>query len=349
MMAAAGPRWRVVQPPQMYSRRLGPIAAEQFQTALDRFSLGDLVGAAPIPFGLFGQNVRLTTSTGEFVLRGAAHSDWQFPKERLVASLLNSQTSVAAPWPYLVDLDESIFGWRHGYVLMPHLAGLKLAAPEALASLTVDQKRAIASALGRNLQAMQQISSPFAGWYDHALGAFRPFEQPFPGWVVAEIGRCVARSVNRGDIQRSDGDWIEARLVEAWDELSVPFAPVLVHHDYKDENVVVRAFGGVWKVTGVFDFAEAFFGDGEVDLVRQIAAYVDRGEDDLAKSFLAGFQQESRLRPGALARLGVYLIHDRLTLWDYFHQPENVGKWWYGDTRVREWLERYLLALARLL
>lgn len=336
-------------PPRTYSRRLGSIAAGQFQAALDRFGLGALVSAEPIPFGLFGQNIKLTTSAGEFVLRGAAHSDWQFPKERLVASVLYSQTPVVVPWPFLLDLDESIFGWRHGYVLMPHLAGLQLADPNVRASLTPAEERAVAFALGRNLQAMQQARSPFAGRYDHQLGAFRRFQQPFPTWIVAQIRRSVERCVNRGDIEVSDRAWIESRVAEAWDELNVPFTPVLVHHDYKEANVAVQADHGVWRVSGVFDLSEAFFGDGEMDLVRQLAAYVDRGEEGLARSFLEGFRQGAPLRQGASIRLRAYLIRDRVSLWDYFHQPENVGQWWYGDTNVRRWLERYLAALTRLL
>jgi hygromycin-B 7''-O-kinase len=332
-----------------YSRRLGSIEPEQFQAALDRFELGTLISAEAIPFGLFGQNVKLRTSTGEFELRGAAHYNWQFPKERLVASLLHTQTPVAAPWPYLLDLDESIFGWRHGYVLMPRLAGLQLADPKVAARLTKEEQTAIAFAVGKNLRDLQRAESPFAGHYDHELGAFRPLEEEFPDWVAAEIRQSAARCVGRGDITPSDRRWIEARVDEARDELAVPYRPVLVHHDYKEANLTVGLEAGEWKVTGVFDLMEAFFGDGELDLVRQIADYIDRGEDVLAKSFLDGFLLEAPLRPGALRRLGVYLIHDRMIIWDYFHQPEIAGEWWYGEIAVRDWLEGYLASLASLL
>ncbi|MGI8914806.1 MAG: hypothetical protein ACR2JY_13670 [Chloroflexota bacterium] len=46
-----------------YSSRLERIAPVQFQAALDRFGLGRFLQAAPIPFGLFGQNVFLTGAT----------------------------------------------------------------------------------------------------------------------------------------------------------------------------------------------------------------------------------------------------------------------------------------------
>jgi len=66
---------------RMYSQRLGVIADDQFQAALDRFNLGTFIKAEPIPFGNFGQNVFVTSSQGEFVLRGRPHFWWQFPTE----------------------------------------------------------------------------------------------------------------------------------------------------------------------------------------------------------------------------------------------------------------------------
>lgn len=49
-----------------YSKHLGLISRDQFQAALNRFGLGKFLHAEPIPFGLFGQNVFLTSTEGEF-------------------------------------------------------------------------------------------------------------------------------------------------------------------------------------------------------------------------------------------------------------------------------------------
>lgn len=48
-----------------YAERLGHLAPEQLQVALDRFGLGRLIATAPVTAGNFGQNVFVTTSTGE--------------------------------------------------------------------------------------------------------------------------------------------------------------------------------------------------------------------------------------------------------------------------------------------
>src|SRR5579872_2347774 len=88
---------KAIMIPTQYSKRLGAISPEQFQAALNHFGLGQFLSAEAIPFGLFGQNVFVTSSTGEYVFRGAAHYDWQFPKEQFVANLLHERTNVPVP------------------------------------------------------------------------------------------------------------------------------------------------------------------------------------------------------------------------------------------------------------
>ena len=67
-----------------YSKRLGNISDEQLQSALNYFDLGKFLHAEPIPFGLFGQNLFVTSTVGDFVLRGVPHYDWQFPTEKFL-------------------------------------------------------------------------------------------------------------------------------------------------------------------------------------------------------------------------------------------------------------------------
>lgn len=46
------------------SKRLGPISRDQLSRALARFELGDLLTVEPVPFGLFGQNLFVSSSVG---------------------------------------------------------------------------------------------------------------------------------------------------------------------------------------------------------------------------------------------------------------------------------------------
>ena len=59
-----------MQEATVYSERLGAIGDEQFHAVADRLQIGRFVKAAPTTSGLFGQNVFVTTTEGEFVLRG---------------------------------------------------------------------------------------------------------------------------------------------------------------------------------------------------------------------------------------------------------------------------------------
>lgn len=150
-----------------YSKHLGLLSHDQFQAALNRLGLGNFLHAEPIPFGLFGQNVFLTSTDGEFVLRGRPHFPWQFPTEQFFARRLHERTKVPVPWPYLVDPLEDIFGWS--YVIMPRMPGLQLANPEVKGKLGEKDRRGIAHAMGENLALMQKLTWPFAGRYDTYL------------------------------------------------------------------------------------------------------------------------------------------------------------------------------------
>src|SRR5690349_1043862 len=104
-----------------YSRRLGVITPQQLEAACRRLSLGTLRNAEPAPGGLFGQNVFLETSAGDFVFRGYQHGDWQLAKERFFCYLVHEAGTAPVPWPYEIEEDPSIFGWP--YAVLPRLPG----------------------------------------------------------------------------------------------------------------------------------------------------------------------------------------------------------------------------------
>jgi len=175
-----------------YSSRLGSISPRQFQAALDRFDLGRFVTAEPIQTGNFGQNVFVTSTAGEYVLRGKPHYPWQFPKERLFAGLLHERTSAPVPWPYLYDPSPDIFGWD--YVLMPRLPGLQLPDRQVYADLAAQDKVAIASAMGYALAAVQELAWPHPGEYALGADAVVPLGVPYGEWVAARVRANLAEA-----------------------------------------------------------------------------------------------------------------------------------------------------------
>src|SRR5258708_20502752 len=119
-----------------YSKRIGAISDGQLQAALDRFGLVKLVAAEPVKSGLFGQNIFVTSTGGEFVLRGAPHHQWQLPTEQFFARMVAERTRVPAPRPFLIDPATAIFGWS--FAIMPKMRGLQLSDFRTKRSLTQD-------------------------------------------------------------------------------------------------------------------------------------------------------------------------------------------------------------------
>ena len=337
---------------QVYSQRLGALTPQQFGAALARFSLGDFVGAAPITGGLFGQNVFVTSTHGEYVLRGSPHYPWQFPKEQFGAALLHVHTQVPVAHPYLLDPTPDIFGWP--YLLLPRLYG----ANPLAAHLAGPAKLAIARALGQNLAQLQALTWPFAGDYDLPSHTIQPFPGGFAQWIAADIRTWLAKAganaaaapaTTAGDLA-----WTERVLEEAAPALAVAFQPCFVMNDYNPGNLLVaqapgaEGVHGAWQVTGLFDLMEYYFGDGEADLARLITIYLDRepkGGAQLAHAFGAAYLAARPPREGFAARYRLYMLRDRSIVWEYGTRPEN--NWFPTCPSFRAYAEPYM-ATCRL-
>lgn len=310
-----------------YSDRLGTLTDTQLQAAADRFELGKVLGAEPAPAGLFGQNVFLSTEGGEFVLRGHPHGHWQLTKERLVAERIHTDTSLDAPWPYRICDDPSIFGWT--FAIMPKLPGSSFGQEEWRA-LDGEVRRELLRALGDGAARLHEARSDAPASYDIEADAFVSFDGGLRAFVE---GMITAR------LEADDRAWFD-RLVDAADDaFAVPFTPALVHHDLMGDNVLFTD----GRVSGVVDLFEAFYGDGEQDLVRTLCFALPEERP----AFLEGYTAREVLREGAADRIAVYAAADRLVIYEYGRRPE-VG--WFDDaTTLRAYAEPYVEELTELI
>ena len=344
-----------------YSQRLGVITNDQFQAALDHFKLGVFVKAEPIPFGIFGQNVFVTSSQGDFVLRGQPHFWWQFPMEQFYVEQLHERTQVPVPWPYLIDPASDIFGWS--YVIMPRMPGLQVTDPGVQSQLGPEDKRGIARALGENLALMHDLVWPFSGRYNAFTSRVEPFELaselawpftvtsnpqlaslqptiiPYSQRVIACIRQHLANAQQcNASTTTIDIAWTEGLIAEAKDALNDSFQPSLLMEDYKEENLVVTKGNDKWRVSGVFDFMQAHFGDGEADLSRPIAEYLAK-DTQLAREFAQTYLHKKPPRPGFAKRFPVYMLLDRAILWAFFQR--HGQRWWDEKWTFRDWASQY--------
>jgi len=319
-----------------YSHRLGSIAPRQFQAALERFGLGDFVDAEPVRGGLFGQNVFVSSTTGRYVLRGSPHYAWQFPKERFGSTLLHERTQAPVAWPYLLDESDEIFGWP--YLLMPRLPGISPLDDR----LTDLDHLAIARALGCNLDAMHGLAWPFAGAYDLASDTIRPFAGGLREWLGSDTRNWLATAREHGKTTSDDIAWAEEVIDAGTAAVGDEFGPCFVMNDYNPGNVAVERARDEWRVTGLFDLMEYYFGDGEADLMRLTAIYLDRGDalaTELARAFGTAYLEARPPRPGFAERYALYMLRDRAIVWEYGTRPGI--DWFPGVRSFREYAERY--------
>ncbi|MEI9993153.1 MAG: aminoglycoside phosphotransferase family protein [Rhizomicrobium sp.] len=331
----------------VYSERLGAIRDAQFEAACARLGLGRFVAAAPTTSGLFGQNVFVTTMEGEFVLRGAPH--WvkdvdeteyrredrhQFTSERWFAQQLHARTKTPVPWPIHHDRSDDIFGWP--YLVMPRMPGLCTDERSILKALGPEDRRGVAVALGENLAEMQNLTWPFAGGFSPVTIELEPYPEGAIGWTAHET-RAIVRACG-GRLTAEDVAWIEDAIGGAKGAV----ADTYVHCDYKLGNLTLLKENGRWRVSGLFDFHEARFADGALDVVRVACSYLDT-EPALARAFVQAYG-----KPLDAARMTLYVLNDRLKIWGYFSHSDVDADWLRRKT-FRGWSQRYVDGVLELL
>lgn len=327
-----------------YSERLGEISDEQLQAAADESDLGVVVSSAPISSGLFGQNLMFDTDRGSFVLRGKPHYEWQLPTESYFAERLHEATSAPVPWPYRAHPTSSIFAWSWGYAIMPRLPGSSLADPAVYHSLSPHQLRELAVAQGELLAEVHRLSSSEAGSYEPASGAVAAFPNGYIGRTVQVIESCSETARRNGAHDRQAQSGLQ-RIVEtlASGDDAPSFCAVM--EDFNRNNMVADTGAGFVKITGLFDLMTFHYGDGLADLPRQFAMYTEEADGaPYGDLFVASYMQAAavELDGPALQRALLYLLADRLLVWEYFHRPGHSGGPWPRDASLLEWLAPYL-------
>ncbi len=322
------------------SKRLGQLSRDQLQAALDKHNLGDLIDVQPITAGLFGQNAFLTSKSGEWVLRGAPHWPWQFAKERFFLEQLHRSTRAPIPWPYLVEETEDLFGWN--YALMPRLPGIP---PSDLRDqLRSEDYVEIARMMGDGLAEMHSLTALEPGEYDPTSGGICA-EDSFSDWVIRSLNDWQTKTLNVPDaLHDRDLNFINEVIKENRQALSVPFQPCFVHYDYKEGNLLVERSKDSWKLSGILDFMTCAYGDGEQDLSRMTASLAFPNQD-AARTFITAYRERCPLRPGYKERFRIYMLMDRMILWQYGRQ----NKIWFPDNAVFRDFAKKFISLDSLL
>jgi aminoglycoside phosphotransferase (APT) family kinase protein len=321
-----------------YSGWLGVIIPSQFQAALARFDLGDFVDAEPTQAGWFKQTVFVTSTKGEYVLRGRPVVPWQFAKERFATTLLRERSRVPVAFPYLLDLSTDIFGWP--YALMPRLPGVRGYDER----LTVGERVWVARAIGRNLATMQETTWAFPGDYDEATDTIRPFPHGYARWFVEDVRGMLSSSLARGFLTPEDVEWSEALISRTAPALEAPLRPRFVMGDYHPDNVLVTCEDGEWRVSGLVDLPTYHFGAREPDLTRLVGVYLDwmnHKDPRLAQAVGAAYVEAAPPEPGFGDRYALAMLRDRMQIL-VFEKGRALRPFPPYGWSFREYVERHV-------
>jgi len=319
-----------------YSSLIGVIQPDQFQRALDRLNLGTFVKAEKVPYGIVRQNVFLTSTEGEFVLRGHPFYPHQFAVEKCMVDNLHERTDVPVPWPYLIDPSTDIFGWP--YVIMPRMPGLQVSDSSVKDKLVKEDRVKMARAMGETLARMQEVTWDHAGYHVDET-TVKPIEPSYREWIIGNIHHGLAAAREISNITSEDIAWINDVITENAEALNIPFQPCLIMGDFKEDNVVFTCEDGNWRVSGVFDFAMSQFGNGETDLSRLYAMYINE-DPNLAKEFVRTYLRNKQPQEGFLERRKIFILGERLTIWEWAKRAKIAS--WDDTQSFRDWMDPYM-------
>lgn len=208
-------------------------------------------------------------------------------------------------------------------------------SPRAIAP---ERRFSIAIALGSCLAESHQLSATAAADVDVDSLQLTPFTGGDTRFVIAQTLEIAERAAMQGAIDHSEAEWIEMTC-RAAETLDAPHI-TCVHVDYKTGNLCLTETRNGYRVSGLFDFHEARFSNGTQDLLRHACSFINF-DMSCAHEFVCSTLAYSGMpfRIDELMRL--FVINDRIKIWEYFTQPEEAPVIPAG-LRFRDWANHYL-------
>lgn len=327
------------------SNKLGKITNNQLQLMLNRFNEGKLISSERTMNGVMGQTMFVTSTHGGFVLKGNPLYPGQFLEEQYFVENIHNKTSVVVPTPYLIDYSEDIFGWS--YCLMPRLQGGHLDSPKIQSKLNRDEKKRIAESIAKTLLEFHSWKVDTFGELDTQNQTIKPFEGSFREWLFNRIRYWLEDAKKYSVITSEDIEWVESLLEcskGSFDDLSTP---TFVMGDFKPGNFLLNLDAKGCEISGVFDFTNAYFGDGLSDLIKMITIYIDNGEKDVARHLLSLYTKGTEEKEAIKQRIRVHMLHQRVLDWGCAKAIGIVT--WDNKLPFLNWVEYYTESVASLL
>lgn len=198
---------------------------------------------------------------------------------------LSNDLGIEIPRLLVAHIDES--GWS--YIIMTRVPGIQM--DQAWPSIAPENRIVLMHEIGRLMAFVHQNSS-----VENHLEKWNSF-------LSNQKENCQAR--HRG---LKMPEWFIDGIPEYIGELpEKQFRPVLLTGEYTPFNLLVTEMNGQWKLTGMIDFADAFAGAPEYDLIGP-GVFLGAGDPALVNSLVQGYglkmSQELRQR-----LMSLHLLH----------------------------------------
>ncbi|OAB43370.1 aminoglycoside phosphotransferase family protein [Paenibacillus glacialis] len=319
------------------SNKLGIITNDQLQLMLNRFNLGTLISSEKTSLGVMGQTMFVSSSTGDYILKGNPLFHGQFLEEKFFIDHLNQHTSLHVPSPYLIDESEDIFGWS--YSIMPRLPGSHMNAVDIQSILTTtEDKESLVLLAAHTLAELHNWKVEQYGEFDPQLHTVRPFEGSYRTWLYTTIRYWINDATKYSTITTQDLTWVEQILEGSQDIFDDLNSPTYVMGDFKPENFLIDKHNNEWSISGVFDFTTSYFGDGIADLPKMTTMYLENGDDELARMFLSSYLKSTK-QQAFRERFRVHMLHHCALVWGCAKATQHVT--WDDELSFTQWAQRF--------
>ncbi|MGE7919133.1 phosphotransferase family protein [Viridibacillus sp. NPDC093762] len=326
------------------SNKLGDITNEQLQQMLNQHNFGKLISSKKTDNGAMGQTMFVHSSKGEFVLKGNPLFPGQFEEEQFFVDNISKCIDVPVPTPYFIGTTNSLFGWS--YAMMPRLKGKHLNDIEVADNLMSEDKKQIAESMAKTLLQMHSWRVDVCGEFNPNTNSLKEFEEGYTGWLYNRISYWIEDAKKYSEITLGDMKWVENVLQQALDAFNHFNTPTFVMGDFKPGNFLILHEGQDWKISGVFDFTNAYFGDPLADLIKMLTMYIDHDELDVAKHFLKIYMISTDKKEHIIKRLKVHMLMQRTLDWGCAKAIGAVT--WDANMSFSVWVERYLKTMEEI-
>jgi len=315
------------------TNKVGILTNKQLQEMLDRFNLGKLLSFQETSKGVGKQTMFVSSTSGEFVLKGNPLYEGQFIEERFYIENLSKLTSLPLSLPYIVDTQSDIFGWT--YAIMPRLPGRHY--NDLKETLNPEEKMNIVELLVECLSELHHWKVESYGEFDPKSYTIRSFNGSYKTWIYNRIRYWLRDAEKYSVITSRDVNWVEELLLNCEAAFDALDSPTFVMGDFKTDNMLVQKSSEGWRLSGLFDFTNGYFGDGIADLPKIVTMYQDNGDEILAKHFISEYFNRMENKESFKERFRVHMLHQKVLDWGCAKATGNVT--WDENLSFSEWAE----------